>query len=274
MLKSRRTATAAQQKPVKTTPPTALLVVVLTLALIGAAYGLWRGHWAAASSHTLIAAITAWGMYSRHRGRPGSQQSPAALESAAYASSTPLESCPPRRITLTSPEPGTQKAALTTAGTDPALASAGLPIVDRLAITGRLRRDDNSTTGHLSLILPTDTDVTVASVINVLLTVGNRILNDHHLTDQPLPELKITLVDRTEAPPTNHANGFTVWITNNLATRRSDITLDTHQLPPSEHGPLLIAATLLAGAEHLLDTADPSFNRPNGTPAPQKAPPR
>ena len=146
--------------------------------------------------------------------------------------------------------------------------------MDRLAITGRLRRDDNSTTGHLSLILPTDTDVTAASVINVLLTAGHRILNEHRLTDQPLPELEVTRVDRTETPPTNQANGFTVWITNNLTARRSDITINPHQLPIPEDGPLLIAATLLAGAEHLLDTADPSFNRPDWTPPPQKAPPR
>ena len=54
----------------------------------------------------------------------------------------------------------------------------------------------------------------------------------------------------------------------------SDITINPHQLPIPEDGPLLIAATLLAGAEHLLDTADPSFNRPDWTPPPQKAPPR
>ncbi|MFF0945516.1 hypothetical protein ACFYE2_15000 [Kocuria sp. CPCC 205300] len=255
MLKSRHEETAAQQNPVNTAPPTALLVVVLTLALIGAAYGLWRGQWAAATLHAVIAAITSWGLHAPRRGVPDSEGSPAAQEPAASSSDTPLSSCPQGRITLTSSEPAPQETALgTTAGSDSPSASVGLPIVNRFVITGRLHRGGASTSGRLGLVLPADADVTVASVIDVLLTVGHRILDNHCLTDQPLPQVDITAVDRTETPPpTTPGTGFTVRITNNLAARRSDIIVHAHQLPASEDGVLLIAATLLAGVEHLLN---------------------
>lgn len=263
MLKSRHTGTAAQQNPVETTSPTALLVVVLILALIGAAYGSWRGQWVAAALHAVITALTAWGIHARHRGLPGPERSPAAPEPAAFSSDTPLCSCPQGRSTLTSPEPEAHNAVHATAGSDSPSAWAGPPVVDRFAITGRLSHG-GAPTGRLSLVLPADTDVTVASVINVLLTTGHRILDGTPGPERGLPQVEITAVTRTEAAPTTiPATGFTVHITNDPATRHSDITIDPHQLPTPEYGRLLIAATLLGGAEHLLDDPDHSF-RPFG----------
>lgn len=271
MLRSRHQGTAAQQNRVDTAPPAALLVVVLSLALIGVAYGLWRGHWTAAALHAVIVAITGWGLQAPRRRVPDSKRSPADQELAVSSSGTPLSSARQGTTTLTSPEPGLPEIALGTATPAPApasapasasaSASASLPIVDRLAITGRLRGGDSSTTGCLSLVLPADINVTVASVIDVLLTAGHRILDDYRLTDHPLPEVDVTAVDRTEAPSTSTpVTGFTVRITNTSAARRSDITVDAHRLPIPENGPLLIATTLLAGAEYLLNDQDYSFH--------------
>ncbi|MEX5237428.1 hypothetical protein [Kocuria arenosa] len=69
-----------------------------------------------------------------------------------------------------------------------------------------------------------------------------------------MPTVEVIAVDRADKQPaTIPATGFTVHITNDLATRHSDITLDAHQSLGTENRVLLIAATLLAGAEHLLD---------------------
>lgn len=262
MLRSRQRGTAAQQHRVATVPPAALLVVVLGLALIGAAHSLWRGHGVAAALHVVIVAIAAWGLLLARRRASRSDRFSAVQAPVDSSSGTPLNSSSQGTNMLTPPEPELQEATfgITTPGPDSPTAPAGLPVVDRLAITGRLSRCSTSTTGRLSLVLPTDTNVTVASVIDVLLTAGHRILDDHRLTDHPLPEVDVTAVDRTGTKPTpTPATGFAVHITNDPAARRSDITIDTHRLPAPEDGPLLIATTLLAGAEHLLNDQDRSF---------------
>ncbi|MEX5258120.1 hypothetical protein [Kocuria arenosa] len=130
-------------------------------------------------------------------------------------------------------------------------------MVGSFAIIGRIHHRATGTTGRLTLILPADTDLTPALVVDALLTAGHQILTDHHLTHHRLPEVGITTVDRAEThPTTTPPTGFTVHVTNDLTTRHSGITIDADQLLATQEGTLLIVAALLAGADRLLDDPD------------------
>ena len=66
--------------------------------------------------------------------------------------------------------------------------------------------------------------------------------------------MEVTAVERVETvPATAAAAGFTVGVTNDLEAKRSMLVLDSDFLLGNDGGVLLAAATLLAGAEHLLD---------------------
>ncbi|STX05716.1 hypothetical protein [Kocuria rosea] len=129
--------------------------------------------------------------------------------------------------------------------------------MESFAIIGRIHHRATGTTGRLTLVLPADTDVTATPVVAVLLTAGHRVLTDHHLTHHRLPEVEVITVDRAEQhPTTTPPTGFTVHVTNDLATRHSEITIDAERLQASKDGTLLIAAALLAGADRLLDAPE------------------
>ncbi|MHC5560838.1 hypothetical protein ACYSMR_17925 (plasmid) [Kocuria sp. U4B] len=133
-------------------------------------------------------------------------------------------------------------------------------MVGSFALTGRITRSAAGTAAGLTVVLPEDTDVTTTAVVAALLTTGHRILTEHDLTHQPLPEVEVTTVDRTAKPPTTTpATGFTVRVTNDLSTCSSHITVEPNQPLATKDGTLLIAASLLAGAEHLLEGPDRPF---------------
>lgn len=68
------------------------------------------------------------------------------------------------------------------------------------------------------------------------------------------------------APTSARTTGFTVRVTNDLTNRQSNISLDSDLLD-DDNGVLLIAATLLAGAEHLLEADGSATDRPHSGPA-------
>ena len=276
MFQNHRRETAAQKNRVDTAPPSAPFVILLAVALGGTAYSIWHGHWPIVVLHAVTVAIAIWGLRLPYRRatnprRPLTtaraadspsgmhpQPSPQATGSLVHAGSLPHEAAP--RTTTE--------------------ARGQLPVVGSFAITGRIGRTATGPAGRLTVVLPAATEVTAASVVDALLTIGHQVLDDHRLTHRPLPEVDVTAVDRAEKPPTTAlASGFTVHITNDLSTRRSDITVEAHHLLGTGDGALLIAATLLAGAEHLLDHPDHPLHhrtRPGGEPAQQDArtPPR
>lgn len=68
------------------------------------------------------------------------------------------------------------------------------------------------------------------------------------------------------------ATGFTLKVTNDLAAKHSSIVVDSDFLLGKDGGILLIAATLFAGADHLLETGDrPTHRRtPAAGPSPRR----
>ena len=139
----------------------------------------------------------------------------------------------------------------------PAPAPAGVPVVDSFAITAQLRMRPTGTTGRLAVALPAEVTVTPAVLVPALLSLGRQVLHDYRLTGHEVPEVEVTAVERVEtAPAAARATGFTVGVTNDLAARRSSIVVDSDLLLGTDDGVVLIAATLTAGAEHLMETAD------------------
>lgn len=253
MLQSHRRATAAQQGCVDTAPPSAPFVILLAVALGGMTHGLWHGHWLIVISHAVTVAIAIWGLRLPHRRATNPDRAPATGRPANPPSGVDPEPSPQGTSPLVRAESFPLDAA-------PIISTEGreqLPAVGSFAITGRIRRTATGTTGRLTVLLPACTEVTAAPVVDALLTAGHQILGDHHLTHRPLPDVEVTAVDRAGRLPTaTTESGFTVHVTNNLTTRYSDITAEADQLLGTGDGALLIAATLLAGAEHLLDHPD------------------
>lgn len=128
------------------------------------------------------------------------------------------------------------------------------PVVESFAVAAQVRMTGAGTTARLIIALPEDVKVTPADMVPTMLTLGQRVLEEYRLTGQELPEVEVTAVERVETiPATAAATGFTVGVANDLQARTSSIVLDSDLLLGNDGGVLLAAATLLAGAAHLLD---------------------
>ncbi|GGG71374.1 hypothetical protein GCM10011374_40070 [Kocuria dechangensis] len=139
----------------------------------------------------------------------------------------------------------------------PAPAQGEVPVVDSFAVAAQLRMTTTGTTARLMVALPEDVKVTPAILVPALLSLGRQVLLDYRLTAHELPEVEVTAVERVQtAPATARATGFTVGVTNDLAARQSSVVVDSDLLLGTDDGVLLIAATLSAGAEHLMETTD------------------
>lgn len=136
----------------------------------------------------------------------------------------------------------------------PPSALENLPVVDSFAVAAQIRMTAAGTRARLAVAVPQGAPVNPPTLISALLTLGRQVLEEYRLTGQQLPEVEVTAVERVETvPATAAATGFTVGVTNDLEAQRSTLVLDSDFLLGNDGGVLLAAATLLAGAEHLLD---------------------
>ena len=155
----------------------------------------------------------------------------------------------------------------------PAPAVDESPVVDSFTVAAQLRMTGPGTRARLSVALPDQTTLTPTALVPALLSLGQHVLTDYRLTGHALPEVQVTAVERVETvPATARATGFTVRVTNDLPARRSSIVVDSDLLLGNDGGVLLIAATLYAGAEHLLESQDSPADR--HTPAQRRSPRR
>lgn len=154
----------------------------------------------------------------------------------------------------------------------PAPAVDDVPVVDSFAVAARLRMTGADTRARLSVALPAETTLIPTALVPALLSLGQQVFIDYRLTGHELPEVEVTAVERVETvPATTRATGFTVRVTNDLQARRSSIVVDSDLLLGNDGGVLLIAATLFAGAEYLLEAQDSPADRHTPT---QRRPPR
>ncbi len=263
VLRSRRRETASQKSHWYTAPLPVSFVIVLALALVGLMYGVRHGDWVVVALNIVITAMAIWGLRLPRVPSPGTDPSPATAQPAGFPSSTdPGPSRTGMRSSVRAQPCPPATAPNNTATHARVAVPDALPAVSAFAITGRLRERAKGVTGNLSLVLPADTEVSTAPVVAVLLTVGHRILEEHGLTRQPLPQVDVTAVDRAESPPTAAPEtGFTVHVTNDLTTSCSGLTIDANPLLSTPDGTLLIVATLLAGADLLLEDPDRPFHQ-------------
>lgn len=233
--------------------PFAILVAV---ALWGVIEDFQDGRWLILVLNAVVFAIAIWGLRlprqqikDRHQ-IPGTDEHTGQASGPHLASSTAQAKIRPRPHSFSAGVP-------MTVATVPAPVPHDLPIVDSFAVAAHIRMATTGTTARLSVALPEDTKVTPAVLISTLLTLGQRVLQDYRLTDRELPEVEVTAVERAATAPTSAAaTGFTLGVTNDLAARHSSINLDSELLTSNDDGILLSAATLLAGAEHLLEVDD------------------
>ena len=136
----------------------------------------------------------------------------------------------------------------------PASALENVPVVDSFAVAAGIRMTTAGTRASLAIAVPDEAQFSTDTLICALLTLGQQVLEEYRLTDQELPEVEVTAVQRVATVPAAAAStGFTVGVTNDLAAKRSTLVLDSDFLLGNDGGVLLAAATLLAGAEYLLD---------------------
>lgn len=255
MLQRHHRATAARKGRVDTVPPSAPFVVLLGVALIGMAHGSWHGHWLVVALNVVTVAVVIWGLRVPRRRTTSPDRPPATGRAADSPRGAHPHPSPQGAGSRACPQPALHeerpRSITTTEGPEE------LPVVGSFSVTGWVHRRAAGPAGRLAVVLPVDIDVAAAPVVNALLTAGHRLLEDHRLTHRLLPEVEVMTVDRAEKPPsTSAATGFIVHVTNDLATRHSDLTIEAHRLLGTEDGALLIAATLLAGADHLLENPD------------------
>ena len=83
------------------------------------------------------------------------------------------------------------------------------------------------TRASLAVAVPDEAPLSTDTLICALLTLGQQVLEEYRLTDQELPEVEVTAVERVATvPATAAATGFTVGITNDLTAKRSTFVLD------------------------------------------------
>jgi len=150
------------------------------------------------------------------------------------------------------------------------------PVVASFAVAGQIRVMSAGTTARLQLALSEDVKTTSSELVPALLTLGQRVLEERRLLGRELPEVDVTGIERVrEVPSSARTTGFTVAVTNDFSTRRSRIAVDSDLLMVDDGGALLVAATLIGAAEHLLAAGDgpvrqvprrrqPSPRRPRG----------
>ncbi|GGG72178.1 hypothetical protein GCM10011374_41180 [Kocuria dechangensis] len=142
----------------------------------------------------------------------------------------------------------------------PALGHA--PVVGSFALAARVRMTSAGTRARLAVALPEEVKAPATTLVPALLSLGQQVLVEHRLAGQDLPEVEVTAVERAETLPASAAaTGFTVGVTNDLAAQRSTVVLDLDYLLGNDGGVLLVAATLFAGAEHLLAGGDKPAHR-------------
>lgn len=236
-------------------------VILLVVALWGFHDGFQDGRWLVVTLHAATLAIAIWGLrfprqptQDRHQASGADEQTGQSPGSRPDPGAGPARSWPP-------PDSSTQGAPVSVATTT-APAGGDLPVVASFTVTAQISMIATGTTARLSLVLPQNAKITPTEFVAALLTLGQRVLQEHRLTDRQLPEVEVTAVEQvTTASSSARATGFTVGVTNDLVARRSSIALDLDLLLGNDDGILLIAATLLAGAEHLLEVGDPPAHR-------------
>jgi hypothetical protein len=140
---------------------------------------------------------------------------------------------------------------LSVAAASPALEHA--PVVDSFALAAQVRMTSAGTRARLTVALPEDVQAPAATLVPALLSLGQQVLEEYRLTGQDLPEVEVTAVERAQSIPASAATtGFTIGVTNDLTAQRSTVVLDSDYLLGNDGG-VLLAATLFAGAEHLMD---------------------
>jgi len=133
-------------------------------------------------------------------------------------------------------------------------ATHNVPVVESFSLGAALRLGSAGTTARLQLGLPDQVNTTAAELVPALLSMGLRVLEDRGLTGLTLPEVEVTGIERVlEIPVGIESTGFTATVTNDFTTRRSAAVLTSELLLGNDHGYLLAAATLFAGAEHLME---------------------
>lgn len=138
------------------------------------------------------------------------------------------------------------------------------PVVDSFSIAAQVRMTSAGTRARLIVALPQDVLAPAATLVPALLSLGQQVLQQYRLIGQQLPEVEATAVERTETLPASAvATGFTVAVTNDRQAQRSTLVLDSDYLLGNEGGVLLVAATLFAGAEHLMDPEPFSARHPD-----------
>jgi hypothetical protein len=131
------------------------------------------------------------------------------------------------------------------------------PVVESFALAAELRLGSAGTTARLQLALPEQVTATAAEVVPALLSMGRRVLEDRGLSGRALPEVEVTGIERVVGiPPRPEVSGFTATVTNDFTTRRSAVVLASDLLLGNDHGYLLAAAALFAGAEYLMEFGD------------------
>jgi hypothetical protein len=271
MLQSRHQKPARRKGNRKVQARSMPFVLLAIVALGGMAYGAGRGDWVIVALNAVTASVAIWGLRPHHAPSTAADHTPATSSPTDCPSGTHPSPQPKATSSPAHAQPLPQSAAADSTTTPaPAPAPAQLPVVGSFAITGRIGRTATGAAAGLAVILPSDTEVTTIPVVAALLTTGHRILAEHDLTHWPLPEVEVTAVERTAEPPARTSGtGFTVHVTNDPTTCSSEITVEANQLPGTGYGVQLIAATLLAGAEHLLEGPDQPF-RPRATPTHQR----
>jgi hypothetical protein len=112
--------------------------------------------------------------------------------------------------------------------------------------------------------LPEDVRAPAATRVAALLSLGQQGWAQHRLTGHQLPEVDVTAVEPAETMPASAAAADpTADLTARLTAQRSTVVLDSDYLRGNDGAVLLLAATVLAGAEHLMGP-EPRRARPPG----------
>lgn len=221
--------------------PTWPFLALLAVALWGITDGLRDGRWLTVALNTVTVAIALWGLRRSHRrARYCAELASTSKRSGCARDLQPAPSAQaPNRAPLAQPDPRPTAA----------------PVIKSFTVAAELRPTVSGATARLTIVVPDEVLLTPAVIISALLTLGHRVLGDTGFTDQDLPEVEAIGVARASSIPIL-VRGFTLAVTNDLAARRSSITLGPQQLAGATDDVLLIAATLLAGADHLLEPGD------------------
>lgn len=244
--------TVREDRLEKTLPtwPFIILVAVAVWAIVDGAQG---GRWPIVTGNAVALAVAIWGIrltrkQTRHGHRPFSTGQPIGQPQHSRPDT------PTAEVGLPAYSPPLSQDVPMTVAAPPAPDPQEQPVVDSFTVTAQIRSKITGTTACLIISAPEDVEIPRTAMILALLTLGQRVLEDHRLTDRVLPEVEATTVQQAATTPVSALSaGFIIVVTNDLIARHSTISLDTKLPADTEEGTLLIAATLFAGAEHLLE---------------------